>query len=161
MEHTPSWEAYSHSASQVISCLYGTRRFIIVFTGTATGPYPEPDSSTPHLPTIFSLRSILISSFHLRLVLLSVLFLSCFRPKFCIHLSSLHAYYMHHPSHYPWFHDPNNIWWSLQDMKLLIMQSSPASRHFLPLRCKYSPQHPFALRTISSRRMRNLRKKQT
>jgi hypothetical protein len=27
-------------------------------------------------------------------------------------------------------------------MKLLIMQSSPASRHFLPLRSKYSPQHP-------------------
>jgi len=27
-------------------------------------------------------------------------------------------------------------------MKLLIMQSSPASCHFLPLRSKYSPQYP-------------------
>jgi len=27
-------------------------------------------------------------------------------------------------------------------MKLLITQSSPISRHFLPLRSKYSPQHP-------------------
>jgi hypothetical protein len=27
-------------------------------------------------------------------------------------------------------------------MKLLIMQSSPASCHFLFLRSKYSPQHP-------------------
>jgi len=27
-------------------------------------------------------------------------------------------------------------------MKLLIMQSSPASRHFLPLRSKHSPHHP-------------------
>jgi len=27
-------------------------------------------------------------------------------------------------------------------MKLLIMQSSPASCHFLLLRSKYSPQHP-------------------
>jgi len=27
-------------------------------------------------------------------------------------------------------------------MKLLIMQSSPASRHFLHLRSKYSSQHP-------------------
>jgi len=27
-------------------------------------------------------------------------------------------------------------------MKLLIMQSSPASQHFLPLRSKYSPQRP-------------------
>jgi hypothetical protein len=26
-------------------------------------------------------------------------------------------------------------------MKLLIMQSSPASCHFLPLRYKYYPQH--------------------
>jgi hypothetical protein len=29
-------------------------------------------------------------------------------------------------------------------MKLLIMKSSPASRHFLPLRSKYFPQHPFS-----------------
>jgi len=27
-------------------------------------------------------------------------------------------------------------------MKPLIMQSSPVSRHFLPFRSKYSPQHP-------------------
>jgi len=27
-------------------------------------------------------------------------------------------------------------------MKLLIMQSSPTSHHFLPLTSKYSPQHP-------------------
>jgi len=27
-------------------------------------------------------------------------------------------------------------------MKLLIMQSSPASYHLLPLRSKYSPQRP-------------------
>jgi hypothetical protein len=44
------------------------------------------------------------------------------------------------PSHPPWFHLPNNIWWSEQLMKLLIMQSSPVSCHFLPLRSKYSPQ---------------------
>jgi hypothetical protein len=29
----------------------------------------------------------------------------------------------------------------MQVMKLLIMQSFPASQHFLPLRSKYSPQH--------------------
>jgi hypothetical protein len=27
-------------------------------------------------------------------------------------------------------------------MKFLIMQSSPASHHFFPLRSRYSPQHP-------------------
>jgi hypothetical protein len=29
-------------------------------------------------------------------------------------------------------------------MKLLIMQFSPASCHFIPLRSKYSPQHLFS-----------------
>jgi hypothetical protein len=43
---------------------------------------------------------------------------------------------------FPVFDHPSNIWWSLQVTKLLITQSSPASRHFLPLRSKYSPQHP-------------------
>jgi len=31
---------------------------------------------------------------------------------------------------------------SIEVMKLLIMQSSPASHKFLPLRSKYFPQHP-------------------
>jgi hypothetical protein len=30
----------------------------------------------------------------------------------------------------------------VQVIKLFIMQSPPASRHFLALRSKYSPQHP-------------------
>jgi hypothetical protein len=47
-------------------------------------------------------------------------------------VSSLsHACYMPRPCHPTWFDHPNNIWWSLQVMKLLIMQPSPASRHFL------------------------------
>jgi hypothetical protein len=38
---------------------------------------------------------------------------------------------------------PNIIWRSVQIMKLfLIMQSLPASSHFLPLRSKYSSQRP-------------------
>jgi len=45
--------------------------------------------------------------------------------------------------HAPWFpYHPNNIRWIVQVMKLLIMQSPPASCHFLPRRSKYSPQHP-------------------
>jgi hypothetical protein len=41
-----------------------------------------------------------------------------------------------------WFDHPNNIWWSVQVMKHLIMQSFPASRHIIPLRYQYSPRHP-------------------
>jgi hypothetical protein len=46
------------------------------------------------------------------------------------------------PSHPPWFHHPNNIWSRVQVLKLLVMQISPASCHFLSLRSNYFPQHP-------------------
>jgi len=62
------------------------------------------------------------------------------RPKFCIHFY-FRDHYMPHPSQLPWFDHPNNIWWSVQVMKLLIIQSSPASLHFLPLKSKYSYKH--------------------
>jgi hypothetical protein len=56
------------------------------------------------------------------------------------HLS--HACYVPCTSHPPCPYHPNNIWCGVQVMKPLIMQSSPASRHFLSLRSKYSPQRP-------------------
>jgi hypothetical protein len=40
------------------------------------------------------------------------------------------ASYMPRPSHPPWFYHHNNIWWSVQIMKL-IMQYNPAS----PFKC--------------------------
>jgi hypothetical protein len=49
-----------------------------------------------------------------------------------------HARYMPRQSHPLWFDHTNNIWWSVQVTKLLIMQSSLASRHFLRLRPEYS-----------------------
>jgi hypothetical protein len=39
-----------------------------------------------------------------------------------------HVCYMSRSSYSPWFHHPNNIWWSVQVTKLLITQCSPASR---------------------------------
>jgi hypothetical protein len=36
----------------------------------------------------------------------------------------------------------NYAWRRVQVMKLLIMQFSPTSYHFIPLWSKYSPQHP-------------------
>jgi hypothetical protein len=47
----------------------------------------------------------------------------------CIsHLS--HLCYLSHSSHTAWFYHPNNIWWSIQVMRLLVMQSSPTSHPF-------------------------------
>jgi hypothetical protein len=36
------------------------------------------------------------------------------------------------PSHLPWADHPNNIWCSVQVMKLFTVQSSLAFHHFLP-----------------------------
>jgi hypothetical protein len=46
------------------------------------------------------------------------------------------AYYVPRPFHPPRLDHPNNVWWSVQVMKLLVMQSSPASCRFLLLRSK-------------------------
>jgi hypothetical protein len=52
-----------------------------------------------------------------------------------------HACYTISPSHPRLFYDPYSMWRRVQVMRLLIMQSSPVSSHFLPLRSKYCPQH--------------------
>jgi hypothetical protein len=44
----------------------------------------------------------------------------------------------HHTYHPPWYDRPNNNWWSVQVMKLDIIQCSSASRSFNPLTSKYS-----------------------
>jgi hypothetical protein len=46
-------EAGSHVASQESHIFYGHLRFMVVFTKPATCPYPEPDESSPNLPTQF------------------------------------------------------------------------------------------------------------
>jgi hypothetical protein len=52
-------------------------------------------------------------------------FLSRFPDNFvCVYRCS-YAYYMHNPSHTSWFDYPNNIGWSVQIMKPLIMQFYP------------------------------------
>jgi hypothetical protein len=63
---------------------------------------------------------------------------------------------MPHPSHPPWLDHPNNIWWSVQVMKLVTMQCSGASHNFLPLRSKYFPQHPLMGRFTDSESPRDV-----
>jgi hypothetical protein len=75
------------------------------------------------------------------LVFLVVSFLLAFSSISYMHLSSPHSCYTPYQSHRPWVDHSNYIWRRVQDMKLLIMQFSPASCHFISLRSKYS-QHP-------------------
>lgn len=87
--------------------LYGTHRFIIVFTKARYWTISEASwiRSTP-LHTI-SPRHILILSFHLRLRFLSGFSLHVFHLKCYAFLT--HAYSTSHSSQPPWFH---KIWMS-------------------------------------------------
>jgi hypothetical protein len=56
--------------------------------------------------------------------------------------SSPHACYMPYPSHPPWRVHYDYTWRRMQFTKLLFMEFSPTSRHFIPPPSRYSPQHP-------------------
>jgi hypothetical protein len=119
--------------------LYGTRRFITVFTRARhwSLSWARDILSTPFPPCFSKIHSNIFFlstdwwSLHVRYSDQSFVSVS--------HLS--YACYVSRPSHPP-FDYPNNIWWSVQVMKLITMQSSPFYRHLLPLSSKYSPQHP-------------------
>ena len=108
-----------------------------------TCPYPEPHQSSPCPPHPTSWISIIILSTHLRLGLPSGLFPSGFPTKtlYTTHLTPIRAT-CPRPSHSCRFYHPDNIWWAVQIIKLLITEFSPLPCYFVPVRSKYSPQHP-------------------
>ena len=98
-------------------------------------PYPEPDQCNPCFPSHFL-------KIHLNITLPSTPGSSLRFPHLnLIYASPLpHTCYMPHPSHSSLFDDPNNIWWAVQIIKLLIMQLPPLHRYLVPPRPKYSQQ---------------------
>jgi hypothetical protein len=52
MELSPPWEADSHLASQEID----PEGSLLCSQEHITGPYPEPDESSPHPPNLFKVR---------------------------------------------------------------------------------------------------------
>jgi hypothetical protein len=108
----------------------------------ATCPYPEPDRTTS-CPTFHFLK------IHLNIILPSTLgspkcSLSLrFPHQNPLYTSPLpHARYAPRSSHFPRFDLPNSTEWGEKIIKLLIMQFSPLSCYLVPLRTRYSPQHP-------------------
>jgi hypothetical protein len=95
-----------------------------------------------HTLLSISLKYTLILSSHLRLGLLSGLFASDF-PTTILYAFIISPVQTASLSHLILLHFITIIIFgeALQVMKLLITESSPASRHFLPLRSKYSPHH--------------------
>jgi hypothetical protein len=101
-----------------------------------TGPCPEPDASSPHLPIHLDPFQYYPPSTP-RSSEWSLPFR--YPGQHFVRIYFYNACYMAHPSH-PQL-DHRNIW-SVQVLKLLVLQSSLAPYHFLPLRSKFPPQHP-------------------
>jgi hypothetical protein len=120
---------------------YWTRRVITVFTRAShwSLSWAKWIQSIPSDP--ISLNSSLTLYSYLRLRHPNGLYPFRFSNQNIVCISHRHhPCYMPRPSN-PRFDHPSNIWWSVQVTKLLIMQSSTASRHFLPPKPKYSTRH--------------------
>jgi hypothetical protein len=123
-----SWEAYSLSSSEEIP---GLLRSPKVHYLVHKGPPLVPILSQMHpiltFPPCFpKINSYIIPPATLRSSKWFLPFRFSDQNFVCTsHLSS--ACYMPLPSHPPWHERPTNIWWSIQVMKLLSMQSSSTS----------------------------------
>jgi len=134
MDQSPTWEATSHSASQEIYSLLWNQKFH--YRGhKSTLLVPILSQITPvitllsYFPKIHSTITFLCTP---RSCKWSFLFRFSKQNIVCMYLR-FHACYMPRQSHPPWYDHPNNTWWNMQVLMPLIMQSVPASRHFLLL----------------------------
>jgi hypothetical protein len=115
----------------------------------AIGPYPDPDVSIPHFPTLFPWDPFYIFPSTPVFPEWSFPFRFSNQNTICIsHLSN--ACYKPCSFHPPWYDHLNIIWWNVQVMKLHIMRFSLSSCYLLSLRSKYSPQLTFLKQLLST-----------
>ena len=120
----------------------------------------EPEGSSPHsqvpvtCPSPSQLDSVHTATYHFLHIHLNIILPSMpgspqwylslrFPHQHPVYASPLHhTRYMPRPSHPSRFYHPNINGWAVQIIKLLITYFSSFPRHLVPLKSKYSPQHP-------------------
>jgi hypothetical protein len=95
-----------------------------------------------HTIHTISVTTILLLSTQLVLVFLVVSFLLASSLIFYMHSYFPHSCYIPCPSNPPWMYHSCYTWRKAHVLKHFVMQFSPTSCHFIPLRSKYSPQYP-------------------
>ena len=142
MEQSPSWEANRSSATQEIPRILWNPK--VHYRAHNSSPaVPILSQIDPvHATHLASRKPILILFSHLRLGVPSGSFPQVSPPKPCTHLFSPHTCYMPCPSQFSSLAHPNDIWWSTQSIKLLVMYPSPLPCYLVPLRPKYPPKQP-------------------
>jgi len=142
LEQRPSWEVNSHSASQEILLLCSPEVHYRVHKSPPLVPILIQMLSGHAFPNCFpNIRFNIIFPSTPRSSERSIAFRFSNHNFLCIsHI--FHPCYIHLLFHPPLLHNPRNIWWIVHVVKLLIMQSSPISRHSISLRSEHSPRHP-------------------
>jgi hypothetical protein len=128
MEQNPSWETNRFSASQELPRIFWSPK-VHYRIHKCPQPVPVLSQLNPiHAPHLTFWLSILILSFHLRLVLPNGLFPSDFPTKTpYTPLPFPYTCYTPLQSHSSRLNHPNNIGWGVQIIEILIMYFPPLS----------------------------------
>ena len=103
------------------SIFYGTQKFITAFRNSDTCPCRQPDQPNPCLPYPLLEDSFLYYP-PIRVQVLQVVSFPQVSPPISLRTSPVsHACHMPRSSHFPWDDHPNNIWWGVKIIKLLVV----------------------------------------
>jgi hypothetical protein len=149
MEQSPSSEALSQSSQEIVRLLWKQKFHYSVHKSPPLVPILSQTNPVPTFPSYSPNKHSNILPSTPRSSEWSLLFR--FSNKNVARISHRsHACYKPRRSHSPWFYHPNKYLVKRTTYEVPhIVQPSAASRPFLPLRSKYSPQRPVLKRPQS------------